>query len=291
MSVTVIGDAFIDLIVPLYGIRRGETYHRKILMSCGGTANVAIQIAKLGERAKFIGKVGDDIFGKYFRQNLRRNGVKDLTFVDKENPTGICVSLVYKDGERTMIAHRGANDFLTREEIGTHIDNIVSSKIVYISGYSLLSPTNREAVLYVLEKCHGNCKIYFNPGAPNLVRKEFVDVIQNFVDVLIVNEEEVKAITGKNEVNEAIKMLSGMVDFVVVTLGKKGCIVSGKEGYSYVKGRQINAFDTTGAGDAFAAGFIVGNMRNMDKISCARLGNKVAVTFLMEKGKKLTNSS
>ena len=152
MSVTVIGDAFVDLIVPIQGIKRGETYHRKILVSCGGTANVAVQISKLGESAKFLGKVGNDILGKYFKQNLRDNGVKDLTVVDQRNPTGICVSLIYEDGERTMIADRGANDFLSKEDVLAYIDEIVDSKIVYFSGYSLLSEVSSEAVLYLIKE-------------------------------------------------------------------------------------------------------------------------------------------
>lgn len=255
MSVTVIGDAFIDLIVPIYGIRRGETYYRKVLISYGGTANVAIQISKLGERAKFLGKVGKDIFGKLFKENLRKNGVKDLTVIDNRNPTGICISLV-------MIADRGANDFLRKEDVSSCIDDIVNSKIVYFSGYPLLSEQSYEAVMYAIKKCYGKCDVYFNPGAPNIINDKFRELIRGFVDVLILNEDEAKTLSGKEDLREALNVLNDLADLVVVTKGKEGCIV---------------------LKDAFAAGFIVGKLRGLDDIECAKMGNETAVKFLREK--------
>jgi len=284
MSVTVIGDAFIDVIVPVHGTKLGETHHRKIITQCGGTANVAVQIAKLGEKSKFVGKIGDDVFGKYFKQNLEINGVKDLTFVDRENPTGLCISMVYDKGERTMVASRGANDHLKRDEVRSCIGEITDSKIVYFSGYSLLSRRNVESILFAIEECHKqNCKIYFNPGAPNLIKKHFKEIIHDFVDVLILNVEETKTMTGKNKLEEFSKVLSGMVDTAVITMGKSGCIVPKGDRYMDVGTEKLNALDTTGAGDAFAAGFIVGKLKGRGDTDCARLGNEVAAKFLREK--------
>jgi len=285
MSVTVIGDAFIDLIVPIHGTKRGETYHRKIVVSCGGTASVAVQISRLGEKAKFMGKVGDDVFRAYFKQNLKVNGVEDLTIVDEEYPTGICISLVYEDGERTMIASRGANDFLKREEIEERIEEILDSKIVYFSGYSLVSRQTAEAVLYGIKESYESCEIYFNPGASNLINKKFREVVRDFVDVLIMSQEEVKAMTGGNSLNDTLEVLKEMVSLAVITMGEKGCIISKGGETFHIEGERINALDTTGAGDSFAAGFIVGKLRGLDDIKCAKLGNETAIKFLKEKMK------
>lgn len=285
MSVTVIGDAFIDVIVPVGGINPGETHYRKIAMSCGGTANVAVQIAKLGKKAKFVGKVGNDIFGEYFRQNLRVNEVKDLVFVDRKNPTGICISMVYDGGERAMIANRGANDYLKKEDINVYIDEIINSRIIYFSGYSLLSKQSSEAVLYVVKKCRKkNCEIYFNPGAPNIIKDSFKNIVRNLVDVLIMNIDEARTMTRKNKIEDILESLRKFANFVVITLGKNRCIVSKKKGeYIQVKTKKLSILDTTGAGDAFTAGFIVGILRSLDEIDCARLANKVAARFLREK--------
>ena len=284
MSVTVIGDAFIDIIVPVQGTKPGETHHRKIITRCGGTANVAVQIAKLGEKSKFVGKVGDDAFGRFFSQNLNTNGVKDLTFVDDENPTGLCISLAYDNGERMMVASRGANDYLKRDEIRSCNDEITDSKIVYFSGYSLLSRKNAESVLHAIEECQKqNCKIYFNPGAHNLIKEDFKDIIHDFVDVLILNIEEAKKMTKKDKMKEISKSLSNMVDTAVITMGEGGCIISEGNKNSHIETKKLNVSDTTGAGDAFSAGFIVGKLKGREEKECARLGNAAATNFLREK--------
>lgn len=96
MSVTVIGDAFIDILVPASVIKPGETYHRRIRVACGGSANIATQIAKLGEKVKFMGRVSND-------------------------PLGLCISLVYEDGKRSMVASRGANDHWPKQEVDTYL--------------------------------------------------------------------------------------------------------------------------------------------------------------------------
>jgi sugar/nucleoside kinase (ribokinase family) len=284
MNVTVIGDAVIDVIVPVQGIKPGETHHRKIITLCGGTANVAVQISKLGEESKFVGKVGDDAFGEFFRQNLNTNGVKDLTFVDDENPTGLCISLASDNGERMMVASRGANDHLKKEEVESCIDEIITSKIVYFSGYSLLSKKNSECVLYAIEECHKqNCKIYFNPGAPNLIKEDFREIVHKYIDVLILNIEEGKNMTGKDKIEEILNSLDNMVDIAVITMGEDGCIVSKGDEHPHIETEKLNVTDTTGAGDAFAAGFIVGKLKKRKDEDCARLGNETAANFLQQK--------
>jgi len=284
MDVTVIGDAFVDVIVPIGYIRPGETLHKKIITFCGGTANVAVQVSKLGRKAKFIGKVGNDLFGNYFKQNLKKSRVQDLTFIDNQYPTGLCVSLCYSNGERAMIADRGANDQLKKEEIRNYIKEINSSEIVYFSGYSLLSKQTSKSVLYLInESKKKNCKIYFNPGSPNLIKSNFRDIIRQFVDILILNIDEAKKISRKQKLDAISNVLRDMVEIAVITLGKEGCIVIKEDKYAHIKTRKMDVTDTTGAGDAFAAGFIVGRLNNREVVDCAILGNKSSAYFLEEK--------
>ena len=277
-----IGEAFIDLIVPAWSINRGETYHREIRVFVSGLANVAIEISKMGEEAKFIGKVGKDPFGMFLRQTLKQYGVKDLIFVDKILRTGLCISLVYEDGERTMIADRGANDNLSIEEIESRMDEIRNSRIAYFSGYSLQRGETRESVLKCIKDCreHG-IEIYFNPGAPNLIKKGFREIIKNFVDVLILNEDEARKLTRREDIN--FEGLNELVDLAVVTRGKYGCTLIKNGNVVNVKTKEIKVQNTTGAGDAFSVGFIVGRLRGMDDIECAKLGNQTAARFLEER--------
>lgn len=282
MSVVVIGEAFIDVIVPAWSIKRGETYHREIRIFVGGLANVAIEISKMGEKARFIGKVGDDPFGMFLSQALKQYSVKDIVFVDRMLPTGLCISLVYENGERTMVANRGANDNLSIEEIESCIDEIRNSKIAYFSGYSLQREKTRKSVLKCIEDCHKHgIEVYFNPGAPNLIKKDFREIIKNFVDVLISNEDEAKKLTRRKDVN--FEGLNELVDLAVVTRGKYGCTLIKNGNVVNVKTKEIKAQNTTGAGDAFSAGFIVGKLRGMNDIECAKLGNQTAARFLEER--------
>ncbi len=279
MVVTVVGDAFVDIIVPAHGLKRGETHHRDILVSSGGTATVATEVARLGEDTEFVGKVGNDVFGSYFKENLRKNKVKDLAFWDNNHPTGLCISLVHEDGERSMVASRGANDYLTTSEIESCISEIEKARVIYFSGYSLLNIP--DVVRYLMEKLCGSSELWFNPGAPNVIGNSLKGVIHDFVDVLILNMDEAKSLTGKDEMNEILSNLEEIVTLSVVTLGKEGCVVlEGGKSIHVSPDKVIEGIDTTGAGDAFSAGFIVGRLRGMNKAACAGLGHKAAISFL-----------
>jgi fructokinase len=280
MSVAVVGDAFIDLIVSIENIKPGETYHRKISIFSGGLLNVAVEISKLGEKVRFLGKVGNDPFGRYFKQFLMENGVEDLTLVDPGLPTGLCVCLVYENGERTMIASRGANDNITMEDIKQHIDGIKSSRIAYFSGYSLLKEETRSSVLFCMKECRSaGVRIFFNPGAPNLIREEFSGVIKNYVDVLILNQDEAMSLCE----SEDLQSLNDFVGFAVVTRGENGCALVRNREIIEVSTEKISVKNTTGAGDAFTAGFIAGKLKGLNDVECAKLGNKVAAAFLVKR--------
>jgi sugar/nucleoside kinase (ribokinase family) len=243
----------------------------------GGLSNVAIEISRLGERVKFFGKVGDDPFGRYFKQALKENRVEDLTLVDPELPTGLCVCLVYENGERAMIASRGANDNITVEDVGQRIDELKSSRIAYFSGYSLLKEETKRSILFCMEECrNAGVEIFFNPGAPNLIREDFSKVIKSYVDVLILNQDEATSLCKSGD----LRSLNDLVELAVVTRGEEGCVlVKGREVIEIRTGK-MNTKNTTGAGDAFAAGFIVGRLRRLDDTECAKLGNQVASRFL-----------
>ena len=259
-------------------------------MLCGGTANVAIQISKLGEQARFVGKVGNDAFGKYFKEELARSKVRDLTFVDNKHPTGLCLPLVYSDGDRTMIASRGANDYLTKEEIESCIKELLDSKVVYFSGYSLLSKVTSEGILYTMKECRKHdCQIWFNPGAPNLITEHFKSLTYELVDVLILNLEEARSLVGKDGIDDILTGLDEVVDTTIVTIGKEGCVLSQSGQHIHVRAEALDfVTDTTGAGDVFSAGVIVGRLRNMNLVESARLGHRTAAKLLKERARMIS---
>lgn len=282
--ITVIGDIFIDVIAPIKDLQFGYTYHDKIKTFFGGTANVAVQISRLGDKVKFIGKVGNDTWGKSFKEHISFENVIDLTSVDIIDKTGLCISF-YNNNERVMIADRGANDNLVREDILPFIDEIIKSKFIYFSGYSLVSNKVGETILYLIEKCKTQgCKIVFNPGAPNIIKSSFKDIIRNNVDILLLNLDEGKYLSGKDDIDDIIYNLKKLTNEGVVTMGAVGCTVFEGENKIFVPSeKMIECIDTTGAGDVFSAGFLSGKLKNLDNIASAKLGNDTAFKFLINK--------
>jgi sugar/nucleoside kinase (ribokinase family) len=286
--VTIIGDAFVDLIVTVPEVVIGGTFHRKIVSRTGGVANVAVMIAKLGEKAKFIGKIGNDPFGRYFTDSLLSDGVEVHSLTDKKENTGLCISLAYPGGERVLIADRRANDSLSKIDLEGYTEEIINSTYVYLSGYSLLKPATSSCILYAMECCHNRCVVVFNPGAPNLVSDEFKTVIKKYVNILILNWDEAVQITGESNEEKVVFELSKLNELSVVTLGKKGClIVSENISERIPTVGDIFAKDTTGAGDAFSAGFLVGKMRGLNLIDCAKLANETAKSLIIQRTKEL----
>ncbi len=283
MKVTIIGDAFVDIIVQLEAMKLGETHHKNILCTCGGTANVAIQISKQIDNVSFVGKVGDDIFGRYFVEELKKYNVKSLVFQDTQNSTGICVSLVDSSGERTMIADRGANNSITKEDLYSIEKEIICSDLVYFSGYSFTSKENYELFVPLMHICRTNsCTIFFNPGAPNIINASFTEIITNYVDILIMNEDEAVAISKSADFNS---FFNSLPQPTIITKGNKGCCIFFNGNRWDVPTKQESVIDTTGAGDAFSGGYIVGYANKKDPVECAILGNEYAKNFLLKKGR------
>lgn len=288
MSVTIIGDAFVDVICPLSDFSPGETLFEKINIREGGNAFIAIQVSRLGGNVKFIGKLGNDVFGHHFTCLLKNYNVKDLTTKHHHLQTGLCISMTYSNGERTMIADRGANDYLSSDDMMNFIDELVESKIIYFSGYSLINMNLKKVVLNAIcriKRVNDSCIIIFNPGAPNIIKSisDLKTVISEYVDILIMNFDEAKNLTGELYQEDIIKKLEDISKISVITKGNLGCVLSDNGIVTEVGTAIINVKDTTGAGDAFSAGFISALLGQMSLLNSAKVGNETSLLFLKAK--------
>jgi sugar/nucleoside kinase (ribokinase family) len=285
-SICVIGDAFFDIIVPIENITKGGAFQRNLRIFPGGTANVSVWASRLGINSKFVGKIGSDLLGFAYKKDLVSENVIDLTIMDKDDhPTGICISLVDENGERTMITNRGANDFWTMEEMNSNIDGILSSSILYVTGFSLISSKNFKVLSSILRRASKeDIQIWFNPGASNIIDKRFRKLITRYVYGLILNLDEAKQLTNEDgdDVKDELKKL---VDFFVLTMGEKGCIVFENNKNIFTPAYKVKEIvDTTGAGDAFAAGFLAGLLKGSDAEECSKLGHKIAAEVIQRYG-------
>jgi sugar/nucleoside kinase (ribokinase family) len=286
MTIAVIGDAFVDIIVSTQDIRTGGTYQRAIKVSSGGTANVAVWLSRLGKEAKFVGAAGDDLFGEFFKRDLDKERVSHLLAIDSEHSTGVCTSLVGERGERTMITYRGANDYLSKEHIDAHLEQILDLDVLYFTGYSFISDVTRDSIEHLLKQCKEyECEVWLNPGASNILNNIHIDIIKEYVDVLLLNIEEAKELTGQSDAHAIINHLGHLSNFIIMTMGADGCLLSNNGEVIHTSALNVaNVVDTTGAGDAFAAGFIAGYLDTQTMEECSKLGHETAAKVITKLG-------
>lgn len=277
VEITVVGDAFIDILVPVHEISPRGVSHRKISMMAGGIANTAIWAARLNANAAFVGKVGKDAFGELYRKDIVNENVLPHLSVSNK-PTGKCVCLI--DGnERTMVVDRGANDDLKRKDVPS--DLLEETRYSYFSGYSFASKTLQREIQRVMKKAKskGNIVI-FNAGSYNIVEDNlqiFKKAVEKYVDILVLNELEAGAFANEDNLNNITLSLKEIVPKFVVTLGPNGSIAfDGSEMIRTIVKPIPNIIDTTGAGDAFVGGFLAGAARQKTFRKSILLGHGVA---------------
>ena len=277
---TVIGDVFFDVVVKVGSDPRsfflgGTSYCDFIKLMLGGAGNVAVGLSTLGGKAAFVGKAGDDLFGKLYAEDLKNRRVASRIFFDRCSQTGLIVVFT-EEKERSLLVFRGANDQLSVSEIGKADDLIKKSDFVYFCGYSLVHTPQRNAILRAAElaKKYG-AKILFDPGAYNLVKseREFFLKLLDLCDVVSLNLDEARAITRTTNVSDIINELRQKVSLTALKCGKNGSIIVSKESIVRTKGYSVKCIDPTGAGDAFTSALIYGLTRRLPLESMGQLAN------------------
>ena len=277
----VIGDIFIDIIVQvnesdLQFCRGGTSYCSFAGTAFGGGGNVAVGLSKIGGKSAFIGKAGEDFFGKSYVEDLKRNSVDAKVFLDKHLPTGLIVVFVEDNIQRSFLVFRGANDQLLSEEIERANNIIERSNYVYFSGFSLVSSVQRNTILRAIDKAKKlKKKIVFDPGAFNLVKSQ-MRLFNNLLDVCDVfspNLDEARAITNISNIDDMVNKLQERVPLTLLKCDQGGSILVSKNEVVKVPGNYVKCVDPTGAGDAFVAGALYGLSHELPLQSVGQLAN------------------
>jgi sugar/nucleoside kinase (ribokinase family) len=226
----------------------------------GAGANTAAWLAATGTPSAFVGRVGDDAFGRDLVEGLHRVGVQAAVGIDPRSPTGVCLVLVGPDGERTMIPSAGANAALSTVDVDS--TTLSSRDRLHLSGYTLFHPGSRAAARYAIERALASkTPISVDAASAGPLRSAGA---QTFLDwlprqlLLLANAEEARVLTGAAEPADAARLLSERFTEVVVKCGAEGATIAVAGDASAVTGRQVAVVDSTGAGDAFAAGVLGG---------------------------------
>jgi len=256
--VTVVGDLATDVVVVLAGEPAPGSDRPASIRSRGGGAgaNVAVHLARLGVPVTLAGCVGDDAAGAGLVAELTAAGVGTAVRTVPGVGTGTIVSLVEPGGERSMLADRGANLELHPDDVpppaaGAHL---------HLSGYTLLDPGPRAAGLAALRAAAAaGCSVSVDPASTGPLSAYGVD---RWLDdtaaatLLLPNAAEARLLTGTTDVAEAARMLAARHRVVAVSLGGDGALWASGDLLVHRPAHAAEVLETTGAGDAFAAGLL-----------------------------------
>jgi sugar/nucleoside kinase (ribokinase family) len=246
-------------------------------------------VASFGAQAAFVGKVKDDELGRAFAHDIRAARVAYDTVPAKAGPsTARCYIMVTPDGERTMNTFLGAAQDLKPSDIDEA--KVASAAIVYLEGYLWDPPQAKEAFVKAATIAHkASRKVALTLSDAFCVdryRAEFLGLIRKgTVDIVFANERELHSLYETSDFDTAVKVLRGDAKLAVITRSEKGCVVVTRNGAEAVQAMPIErVVDVTGAGDLFAAGFMVGLARGKDHRTSARLGALAAAEVIQHIG-------
>ena len=259
-----------------------------VAASGGSAANTAAGVASFGGRAAFIGKVRDDQLGEVFVHDIRATGVAfDVPPALEGPPTARCLVQVTPDAERTMNTYLGIAALLGPADVDT--DLVASAGITYCEGYLWDVQVAKDAIRVAMEAASAAGRTVALALSDSFCverhRDEWLDLIEDRVDVVFANEAEVGALHRTDDFDAARDLTAAMARTVAITRGARGSVV--------VQGSQLEVVDpvelprvvdATGAGDLYAAGFLWGLARGAPLARCAKLGSLAAAEVISHVG-------
>jgi sugar/nucleoside kinase (ribokinase family) len=256
--------------------------------SGGSAANTIAGLAALGSKTAYIGKVADDQLGDVFTHDIRAVGVTyDTPPLSEGLSTARCLIFVTPDAQRTMQTFLGATTQLTPDDV--NMDYIIDSKVLYLEGYLWDQERAKEAMRNAAIKAQeSGVKVAFTTSDAFCVdrfRDEFVELIYNHVDILFANETEILSLYQVDTFDEALQRVRGHCEIACLTRSEKGSvIVNGDEMHVIDAEKGVKVVDTTGAGDAYAAGFLYAYTLGHDLATCGKLGGVMAAEVISHMG-------
>jgi fructokinase len=275
VDVICLGELLIDFVPTVTGTSLIEAPAFKKAPG-GAPANVAVGLARLGIASAFMGKVGDDPFGKFLAQTLAEAGVDitPLRFTGQARTALAFVSL-RADGEREFMFYRhpSADMLFTPDEVDRAA--LRAARALHYGSISLISEPSRSATLHAIAtareagcliSCDPNLRLALWPDAE--AARAGLQLAMREAQVIKVSDEELRFLTGSDDPAEARRRLwHERLELMVVTLGAAGCVYFTRDHEGVVVGFSVQAIDTTGAGDGFVAGLLHGLVRDRSAAS------------------------
>jgi sugar/nucleoside kinase (ribokinase family) len=285
-GVLVVGDVCTDVVAVLSGAPAPGSDRPARIRSRGGGAgaNVAVHLARLGVPVALAGCVGDDVAGAVLAAELTAAGVELHLRVDADAATGTIVSLVEPDGQRSMLADRGANLSLRPEDLPP----AVSGGHLHVSGYTLLDPGSRDAGLAALAAAAAaGCSISVDPASTGPLAGYGIErwlADTSGATLLLPNADEARLLTGCTDPADAARELAREHAVVAVSLGAEGALWASEDTVLHRPAHATTVVDTTGAGDAFAAGLLSSWLAGGEPVAALEAGLALAADVVRRPG-------
>jgi sugar/nucleoside kinase (ribokinase family) len=287
--VIVVGDLMADVVATIASpiAHASDTPAQIRSTPGGGGANVAARLADHGVPVLLVARAGDDAAGRTSLEGLTRHGVELEVAIDSLHATGVCVVIVEPGGERTMLPDRGANAAL--EPADLPIDEFAAGSHLHLSGYTLLDPGSRPAGLVALEHARAaGMTISVDPASAAPLAEVGA---HNFLgwtrraSLLLPNAEEAAVLTGARDPEAAAWALAKDGREVVITLGDQGALWSDGQHVERARASPAPAaVDSTGAGDAFTAGWLASRLQGADATEALAAANFAAAQAIVQSG-------
>lgn len=270
--VLVIGDVITDILVrPAGSVARGTDTPATIRQMPGGSgANQAVWLAAMGVDAHFAARVGAADVVRLIR-HFEGQGVAAHLAADETNPTGTLICLVDPDGERSFLTDRGANAHLDEDDLPQSL--LDGADRLHVSGYALFEETPRAAVRSLIAAARTrNIPVSVDPASTGPLQavgpSSFLDWLDG-IETLFPNAEEAALLTGSTDPQTQIDRLLSRFPRIILKRGREGAILATREAAPIaLPAETVEVIDTTGAGDAFLAGFLAAELRGEAPSDC-----------------------
>jgi sugar/nucleoside kinase (ribokinase family) len=313
-----IGNAIVDILAPaseefvasqsVHGMKKGvmnlidatraESLYKLLknpVETSGGSAgNTMACYASLGGRGAYIGKVAEDRFGQVFAHDLQEIGVRFSSRpLTDDLPTAQCLILVTPEGQRTMNTFLGACTKLGPADIDPNL--IVNSDIIFLEGY-LFDPPEAKSAFYKAAQLARAAKkrlalTLSDTFCVDRHRADFLDLIKNHVNILFANEQEILSLYQTKNLDQAIQKVRGYCELCIVTRSEKGSLIIDQFNTIEVPAvKPARLLDSTGAGDAYAAGFLYGLTYGKTLEECGFIGSASAAEIIAHMGPRPTRN-
>lgn len=306
-----LGNAIIDALVRIeddsildeYSLPRGHSYpipHNQWqtlftrleslgpdIQSGGSCANAISALGLMGSRAIYCGQVGDDALGNLYIDSIQAACGQHAVRVTDTLPTGKCLSLIsVSDAERTMLTDLSAA--IQLPSLGDFVDTIAQSRMLHLTGYLMLGDPMLSRAMEAIDAAKAaKIPISIDAADPFVVEalgEKMWDILTAHADIVFLNALEATTLCGTNTPEAAFEEIAAKVEVAVVKLGRQGSLVGCGGEAVKIAAHVVDAIDTTGAGDAYAAGFLYGLLQGWPLAHAGDLGSRVAAMTVAQIG-------